>query len=79
MNGSSFFFSLIKPSQPLVLDFDWVFLDSVNIKANTFPSLLSNSSKSQVERIRSHHIKNPSMTRFEKIKIEVLKILNELA
>tara|TARA_B100002051_G_C16720503_1_gene632128 strand:- start:317 stop:949 length:633 start_codon:yes stop_codon:yes gene_type:complete len=64
-----FFNKLISNDEILVCDFDGVFVDSLDIKGKAFASLFENNLNSNYEKIFEHHLKNPSLTRNEKISI----------
>ena len=53
----------------LILDYDGVFVDSLDIKGDAFIKIFNKIDKELSEKIKSHHLANPSLTRYEKIKI----------
>ena len=52
----------------LIFDFDGVLVDSVNIKTNAFCELFSEYNNSIVNQIKSYHLANGGISRFEKIR-----------
>lgn len=66
---NNFFNQIIKEDSILALDFDGVFLDSLELKGEAFADLFVNNESRVRKDIINHHLNNPSLTRNEKIKI----------
>lgn len=61
-------FNLISDKKIVVFDFDGVLVDSVGIKAKAYEQMYEEYGSSIVKKVRSHHLKNGGMSRFEKFK-----------
>ena len=61
------FRQLIDNSNTIFLDFDGVIKDSVSIKASAFEALFSESGFNTSNLIKTHHLENGGMSRYEKI------------
>ena len=57
----------IRQAEVVFWDFDGVIKDSVDIKTQAFESLFLPYGSEVVARVRSHHVINGGMSRFEKI------------
>lgn len=55
--------------EAIILDFDGVIIDSMELKAAAFSRLFYNFGKDKVDEIIDFHLKNGGMSRYEKIKI----------
>lgn len=60
---------------PLVLDFDGVVLQSVDIKTRSFARLFEAEGPAAVERIVAHHVANGGLSRFEKFRWAYREVL----
>ena len=61
-------FNLISDKKIVVFDFDGVLVDSVGIKTKAYEQMYEEYGSSIVKKVRSHHLKNGGMSRFEKFK-----------
>jgi len=53
----------------IFFDWDGVITDSVNIKTDAFVDMFASYGKDVQERVKSHHLQNGGMSRFEKFKL----------
>lgn len=63
-------------AEPVVLDFDGVVLDSVDVKTQSFAALFESEGPAVVAKVVAHHLANGGLSRFEKFRWiyrEVLK------
>jgi HAD superfamily hydrolase (TIGR01549 family) len=63
-------------AEPVVLDFDGVVLDSVDVKTQSFAALFESEGPEVVTQVVAHHLANGGLSRFEKFRWiyrEVLK------
>lgn len=59
---------LVADDEILILDFDGVFVDSLEMKGKVFSNLFKDINSSKSEQILKHHFKNPALDRFQKIR-----------
>ena len=60
--------NLISDKKIVVFDFDGVLVDSVGIKAKAYEQMYEEYGSSVVKKVRSHHLQNGGMSRFNKFK-----------
>lgn len=67
---------IIQKSKIIILDFDGVILDTVNIKGECFYDIYKKYDENIAQKVLTHHIDNGGMSRFEKFKYYHKKFLN---
>ena len=63
--------------QVILLDFDGVLAESMNVKTDTFAKLFEPFGKEIVEKVVKHHVENGGISRYKKIKFYYEKYLNK--
>ena len=62
--------------QAIMLDFDGVIVQSMNLKADAFAKLFEKFGTATVRKVVKHHLENGSVTRYEKIRYYYSEFLN---
>ena len=68
--------SLIHNKKLFVFDFDGVIADSNHIKTEAFKEIFKKYGHQIVQKVQDHHVKNASMTRYEKFRYYHKNFLN---